>query len=316
MKTSDVEIDPELMGMLSTAIGSSQAGLCLCDGNDDIRYVNETFHRTFFPDLPDLRVNFVDALADAIRSGRGVKLVSMSLETFVPRIKQRRKSGEARYNFSVDVVDGSWWWVNDCRLDNGWTLVVATEITTLKNEESRLRDAHAVALQAAETDVLTGLANRRSGMATADAALNDFKVSRLPLSFAVLDIDHFKFINDTYGHVIGDEVLLHFANSLVASMGSRAKVSRLGGEEFLVVMPETSLSLAEQFLGLFMRTLRPYEGTPSHPPVNFTFSAGVSSANPGDDLRSLFSRADLALYAAKKSGRGRIQVDRAASNVA
>ncbi|MEQ1954060.1 GGDEF domain-containing protein [Mesorhizobium sp. CN2-181] len=316
MKTSDIEIDPKLLAMLASALGSGQVGVCLCDDNDDIRYVNQSFRTTFFPDWPGQPANFVDALADAIRSGRGVKLVSMSLETFVPRIKQRRKSGEPRYNFSVDMVDGSWWWVNDCRLDNGWMLVMATEITTLKNEESRLRDAHAVALQAAETDVLTGLPNRRSGMATADAALNEFRVSRLPLCFAVLDIDHFKFINDTYGHVIGDEVLLHFAKSLVGSMGSRAKVSRLGGEEFLVVMPETSLSLAEQFLDLFMRTLRPYEGTPSHPPVKFTFSAGVAAANHGDDLRSLFSRADLALYAAKKNGRGQIKVDRAASNVA
>ncbi|WP_442579658.1 GGDEF domain-containing protein [Mesorhizobium sp. ASY16-5R] len=316
MNTSDAEIDPGLMRMLTAALGAGQAGVCLCDENDDIRYVNETFRNTFFPDLRELPVNFVDAMAEAIASGRGIRLQSMTLDVFVPRIKQRRRIGAPRFNFSVDIVDGSWWWVNDCRLDNGWVLAVATDITTLKNEESRLRDAHADALHAAETDVLTGLPNRRSGMATADAALNEFRANRLPLTFAIIDLDHFKFINDTYGHVIGDEVLVHFAKALVGNMGSRAKVSRLGGEEFLVVMPETSPSRAAQFLDLFMRSLRPYEETPAHPAVHYSFSAGVASASPGDDLKSLFSRADLALYAAKKNGRGQIHIDRAASNVA
>lgn len=306
-----------MLGNLLTGLSDGQAGICLCDANDIIRFVNQAYRDAFFPDLTDEPTEFVDALVQAITAGTGIQLQSMPLDVFIPRVRNRRRTGAERYNFSVDITDGRWLWVNDYRLPSGYTLVVATDISGMKSEEFRLRDAHAAAVKAADTDFLTGIPNRRSGMASAEAALAEFKANRLKLSVAMVDIDHFKAINDTYGHVLGDEVLLHFTRALTSRLSLHNHVCRMGGEEFLIVMPNTPAGRAAAILEELMRTLGPLTVGPGHPDIAYSFSAGLASAQLHEDLRALLNRADLALYDAKANGRRQIRINReSASNVA
>ena len=232
----------------------------------------------------------------------------MPLDEFIPRVRERRRTGPERYDFTVDLRDGSWWWVNDRRMSNGWTLVVATDISSIKYEEFRLRDAHASALKASETDFLTGLPNRRSGVAQAEAELNEFRANRLPLTIAVLDIDRFKRINDTYGHEAGDMVLVRFAQAVRSGVNSRDHVSRLGGEEFLVTMPDTTAPRAALRIQRLLHKLGPIECGPEHQPVQISFSAGLATAHHSEELSSLMARADSALYSAKNQGRSRVAI--------
>ena len=160
------------------------------------------------------------------------------------------------------------------------------------------------------TDALTGLPNRRALFAAADELVAQGKYLRgHSLSVMVLDLDHFKKINDTYGHRLGDRVLQLFADTLADELDSGTILGRLGGEEFAAILPGADLSAAaakaERVRAAFADTAAIVEGIP----VAVTVSIGVASHDDIDcDIGALFHRADGALYAAKQTGRNRVQV--------
>ena len=119
-------------------------------------------------------------------------------------------------------------------------------------------------------------------------------------SVAMLDIDFFKKINDTYGHQIGDEILRHFANTIKSSIRKSDYIIRYGGEEFLIFLPNVIKEEAELVLYKIKKNLRPYKD------INFTFSAGI--ANEGDKLAEMIKIADERLYQAKREGRNKIVI--------
>lgn len=160
-----------------------------------------------------------------------------------------------------------------------------------------LRKAHSQAVHEAYTDVLTGVSNRRHIMQLGDAALSDRRRPSQPLSLAILDLDHFKAINDTHGHHVGDAVLIAFCTHVNQRIRPTHRLGRLGGEEFLLLMPGTSLTDAEVVLHQVRLTLDVHEG------VGYTFSAGVAQAGMGESLAAVIKRADHALYEAKRAGR-------------
>jgi diguanylate cyclase (GGDEF)-like protein len=307
----DQEIDPEVVAALLAGLEGGHAGVCLSDSEDYVRYVNPAFRAVFFPNAPNVPFEFTEALANAINAGMGIKLNSMSLEDFVPRVRERRRSGSARYDFSVDMIDGTWWWVNDHRLPNGWTLVVATEISSLKEEEFRLRAAHSAAVKETQVDALTGTRSRKYGLVQAQLDLERHLAYEIPFTLAILDINHFKRINDTFGHMVGDEVLTHFAQALATRLSPHDHVTRLGGEEFLVTMSSTSEEMALARLERLIRSLTPLEMGANQPELKYSFSAGIALARGPDTVNSLLGRADAALYEAKHGGRGKVCVARA-----
>jgi two-component system, cell cycle response regulator len=160
-----------------------------------------------------------------------------------------------------------------------------------------LRKAHGQALREAQTDALTGVSNRRHILQLGGAALNDRRRQAQPLSLAILDLDHFKAINDTYGHHIGDDVINAFCAHVREHIRPPHMLGRLGGEEFLLLMPGTSLDEAEVVLERLHRTLSVHAG------IRFTFSSGMAQAEEGEDLPAVIKRADDALYEAKRNGR-------------
>jgi two-component system cell cycle response regulator len=130
-----------------------------------------------------------------------------------------------------------------------------------------------------------------------------------PLAFLILDIDHFKSVNDKFGHDIGDEVLREFANRISANVRGIDLACRFGGEEFVVVMPDTDVEFASV---VAERLRRGVETTPfpiSREPhkLNVTISIGIAGSEPGNDTaEALLYRADQALYRAKREGRNRV----------
>ena len=160
-----------------------------------------------------------------------------------------------------------------------------------------LRKAHGQALQEAHTDALTGVSSRRHIMQLAEEMLGDRRREAQPLSLAILDLDHFKAINDTHGHHVGDEVLSAFCQHVGQQIRASHRLGRLGGEEFLLLMPGTPLADAEVVLERVHSTLKPCAE------VGYTFSAGVAQAGVGEPLAAVIKRADGALYEAKRTGR-------------
>ncbi|MDR2789062.1 MAG: diguanylate cyclase [Candidatus Accumulibacter sp.] len=162
----------------------------------------------------------------------------------------------------------------------------------------------------ATTDGLTGLHNRRHFFELVDREFVRYKRYGTPLSVFMIDIDHFKYINDTYGHAIGDQVLTHLAEKLATLVRDSDIVGRYGGEEFAVILPETKLETAAS---LAERIRKAVENDATHTEefgdIKYTLSIGVSAfARNVRAVSAVFGAADKGLYEAKSTGRNRIVV--------
>jgi diguanylate cyclase (GGDEF)-like protein len=166
--------------------------------------------------------------------------------------------------------------------------------------------AHSISTRAAQTDELTGLRNRRAFFEQAQRLYNHCQNYQLPLCAVMLDMDHFKHINDTYGHQVGDQVLRQMGVVISRSFRDADVYGRLGGEEFAVLLPDTSLEDAQNIAEELVHSIAGLMTGPVH---CITASVGVASMATSDkDLHSLMSNADKALYRAKARGRNQVVV--------
>ncbi|MEJ5056701.1 MULTISPECIES: GGDEF domain-containing protein [unclassified Pseudomonas] len=166
--------------------------------------------------------------------------------------------------------------------------------------------AHSISTRAAQTDELTGLKNRRAFFEHAQRLYNHCQNYQLPLCAVMLDMDHFKHINDTYGHQVGDQVLRQMGVVICKFFRESDVHGRLGGEEFAVLLPETSLEVAQNLAEELIQSI---SGLMTGPVHCITASIGVASMETSDkDLHSLMSNADKALYRAKARGRNQVAV--------
>ena len=190
---------------------------------------------------------------------------------------------------------------------------VRTQIRRKRYTE-RLRDNVQMSIEAAITDALTGLHNRRY-METHLASLVEQAHARgKPLTVLVLDIDFFKAVNDTHGHDAGDDVLREFAVRLKKSIRGIDLACRLGGEEFVVVMPDTDMAVATMVAERLRRRIAadPFAIHKGERKVAVTISIGLAAlAGPDDGAANVLKRADQALYKAKRDGRNRVVADAA-----
>jgi diguanylate cyclase len=159
-----------------------------------------------------------------------------------------------------------------------------------------------------ESDPLTRIANRRAFDEYVARSVEMYMAFAQPMAMLVVDVDHFKTVNDSHGHISGDEVLRQVADALVKVFLRKSDfVSRLGGDEFAIVLRETKMAdartLAERVLG----RVRALQVVGAHDePLRVTVSIGVAQVKDGDDAKAWLDRSDRALYAAKEAGRDRV----------
>jgi len=183
-----------------------------------------------------------------------------------------------------------------------YTIAFAFLLLSMSKERTEMR--HRIA---ALIDPLTGLPNRRAFMIDAEATITGRSSRSAPIAVLLADLDHFKTINDVYGHAIGDRVLTVFAASLHRCLGANDLAGRIGGEEFAILLPEkgeaAALALAERIRTVFADSAAEIGGHA----VAATVSIGVAASRiGGHDLDGLLGRADSALYQAKEAGRDRV----------
>ena len=162
--------------------------------------------------------------------------------------------------------------------------------------------AKSLADQLSHTDALTGLLNRRALLEIANA-----EMPRV-LALVIVDIDRFKHVNDTYGHLAGDTVIQSVSRVMTADLGAFGSVARIGGEEFALLSSSVSSEALFAKLNEFRGKIEAMPVVINGLAVNVTISAGVALRLDGDTFEHLFSRADRALYLAKTSGRNRVQI--------
>jgi two-component system cell cycle response regulator len=190
---------------------------------------------------------------------------------------------------------------------------VRTQIRRKRYTE-RLRDNVQMSIEAAITDALTGLHNRRYMESHLGKLVEQAASRGKPLAVLILDIDYFKSINDTHGHDCGDDVLREFAIRVRKSIRGIDLACRMGGEEFVVVMPETDMAVAATVAERLRRRIasEPFPIEHAQKKIDVTISIGIAAMESAHDTAAqLLKRADQALYRAKRDGRNRVVADAA-----
>ena len=182
-----------------------------------------------------------------------------------------------------------------------------------KHYIDQLRESFQVGLELAVTDQLTGLYNRRYLATHMNSVLDEGK-DKLPVSVLIVDVDHFKMINDTHGHDVGDVVLQGLARRLTDSVRGMDIACRYGGEEFVLLMPKTDNATVHMIAERLRREIEEEPiglGTNREQEIPVTVSIGVATSTGGETAPQMLKRADEALYRAKQQGRNRVEFDAA-----
>ena len=276
----------------------------------------------------EIESNPADALFHAAEGNFDTLIVSLGFENFDGlRLCSQVRSLERTRNIPIlavsepentaRLVRGLEIGVNDYLIrpidKNEMLARVRTQIKKKRYTE-RLRDNVQLSIEMALTDALTGLFNRRY-METHLATLVEQAATRSkPISLLILDIDYFKSINDGHGHDAGDDVLREFALRIRKSIRNIDLACRYGGEEFVIVMPETDMAVATKVAERLRRRIatEPFAIQNGTGQLDVTISIGIAAlGGAGDSAGAVLKRADQALYRAKRDGRNRVVPDAA-----
>jgi photoactive yellow protein len=292
---------------LETLLRALPVGVVLLDRQGRVALYNEAVARLSHtrPEAAEGRAYFAEvaAYADVPELAGAFRTAMEGGELDVDRelvFDSEGRSVDVRIRMRKLILDGE-----------PWALLVIDDNTKLKSTERAMAKALSEAQDQAIRDPLTGLFNRRYVEAVLPAELARAQRYEVPLSLLVIDVDHFKTVNDRFGHPVGDRVLIRLAGVMRRVRRVSDTCARLGGEEFCIVLPHSSapaaLAAGERLLRV-VRALRFEE----EPELRVTVSIGVATTPgtmPASDfegqVRRLMARADEALYEAKRSGRDR-----------
>jgi len=278
--------------------------MSLFDRDDMLQWANPAFRQAYGLG-PEQLMTWSDLMQHNHSQGIGALIRTADLETWLASARSRRGK-QAFRAFECDLHDGRWLWMTETVRDDGSMLCVACDITSLRGDDRGLRQERDIAQRAALTDALTGISNRAHILEQLGQQVQRVAAGQGSCGIALLDLDFFKQINDHHGHHGGDRVLQHFAQLLRQMLRREDCFGRIGGEEFLVLLPGGcvhSLSSSMQRLLDMLPLQRPLQGQPD---FFYTCSIGVALLHPGDTSASALQRVDVALYAAKAQGRHRI----------
>ncbi|MEA3096735.1 GGDEF domain-containing protein [Caballeronia mineralivorans] len=304
----DVVCDAAQVALLRALDGSHML-IAVYDADDRLVFSNSTFNHAFRLDGETRNLTFSDLILHAAIHQCGPRIDRGKALEFIADAQTRRRRQPGQRTFATDLLDGRWFWMTETFFETGWVIVVGSEISELKQNEQALVQARDRAMQEAQTDPLTCLANRRRTLSHLEHAISTSVCSNLPLAVALIDLDRFKSINDCYGHSAGDAVLKDFADASRNVVRRSDLVGRIGGEEFLVVLPGASADDASDVVERLRREVSDRRvRTDAGALVGYSFSAGVCELSAADDSGAALRRADSALYAAKRAGRNCVRV--------
>lgn len=300
----------QLVSLLIEHITQTENGIAALDAEDRFIFFNKAFTSMFgLQDSLTLGDSFDDMLTWMFTHNIGPSCKASTLEQWIEYVHFQYRAKPFR-SFEVDLVNGHWLLMTEQVNENGEVVLVSNDITRAKKAELELKAAREILERQAMTDELTGISNRRHFMLLLQSEYHRARRYDRCTSLAILDIDHFKKINDSYGHPAGDEVLRHCSNLLQMQLRKQDVVGRLGGEEFALLLPETTEAEAVVMVERIMKELTQANLDNIAPGFSYTFSTGVVDLTSMDvsSIETWISMADKALYHAKASGRNRVMI--------
>lgn len=302
MSTARHNLTPALpFDNLFELLGATQQGIGIFDETDTLVYANDCYRE--FLGLPqNIWPTWKEILRANHRGQCGNRIATDDFEAWLASAASRR--GKLPYRaFEADLHGNRWVLVAETTLPNGWALNVLTDISDLATDERTLRQQRDLALRAAFSDPLTGLSNRRHMHDTLSALHTTSELQ--DTAVVLLDLDHFKRVNDTLGHDQGDALLRHFANLLQGEVRQKDLAARWGGEEFLLLLRDICPTATAHIVERIFHTVRASKPLAQHPEFHYTCSAGITFIRPDESIKDALKRADEALYKAKTGGRDR-----------
>ena len=287
-------MEPAVDHLLVDSLMEGPMAVGLFDPQERLRRANETFLGALATRL-DGAPTWEALMRDCHRRRRGLLIEAEDIDAWITHARRRHRQAPVR-SFESHLVDGRWMWVTETLRPDGWVLVLMADITALRSGEG----VGAVAKHAASP--LAELPNRREIFRRLDDLLAVATQMRVPLSVVVLHIDRFMHITALHGDAVGERMLQHLAEQLRNQLRSLDAVGRIGGEEFLLLLPNTPPEGAEQALQRLQAVLQEQVLVPGLPGLRCILSAGVAQALPGDTAAGVFNRADRALYLARARG--------------
>jgi len=301
----DTNDQSEILRRLSQGLKASGDAVALFTPEDRLYYASRSFLELYHI-TPEGSLSFSDIIRNCFHQAIGPKIDTEDIEAWLRQANAKRRS-QGNRRFEIDFLDGRWMWASETTFADGWVFLNVTDFTHVKHKEFSLTDARDAALVAAETDFLTGMLNRGGMMKRLDSLIEASRLSGDPLSIALLDLDHFKTINDRFGHDTGDAVLQHFATCARDIIRDRDALGRIGGEEFLLVMGNATETQAFSVLQRLQQAVRTRPFVNGNVRIAYTLSGGITQWHRSQSLEDIYSAADQALYRAKSEGRDRLK---------
>jgi len=302
-----LKLSPQLDAVLNAHIQQSANGIAVLDEKGRFLFCNQSFARMFgCSEVAVVGATHVELKASICTQSLLTDRGRSTLYDWLAALYDQQDPAAFRSK-EVDLGNGSWVLLTHQVYAEGGTVVVCADISRTKKAELALISAHAELQRQATTDALTGIPNRRHFFERLEAECERFKRYGHPMCVAMMDLDHFKRINDGFGHAAGDTVLRHFALQLNAHVRAEDIASRIGGEEFALLLPETEMEGAVEVTERLRRSLAAEVLDTVEPGFQYTFSAGVAMLplSEGAGPEQLMREADEMLYAAKRAGRNR-----------
>lgn len=254
---------------------------------------------------------------------RGTQIIGRSPHANLPLLDEEVSRQHACLSLEVigdqssitleDLGSTNGTFVNGCplkgpkRLEAGDRLTLGSHVLKLVAMDPLERQFHEILIDKSTRDPLTGLSNRGAVLSELQSSFELSHRHNRPLSIIMCDLDNFKSINDTYGHAGGDQILRVFGDRITKKLRGTDIAGRIGGEEFLIILPETDMDGAMQLGERLRTTIADEPAALEQGPLTFTCSLGVAERAPEDrDGGGLLARADAALYGAKRQGRNRV----------
>ena len=275
-------------------------GIVVLDAQRRVQFVNRTFRK--FWRVPDDVAESRPTFIKLMYHGRGNAAYAVAPHRLGDYLAKQLESIRTGHDGALNI-----------RLNNGEVIRFRCKalpdggrLLTYGNVSDLVHEAEALE-QLAAIDGMTGLNNRRNFLSLAEAEWTRFRRYGRPMALLMLDIDHFKRVNDSYGHDVGDEVIKTVADILQKQKRASDIAGRLGGEEFALVLPEATLDSAVAAGERLRKLVADYVVTAGGERIAVTISVGASNCHAATaGIEELIKQADLALYEAKRAGRNRV----------